>query len=329
MEDAITKLTQLLTVDPALGIELEDRFRDAARELEVRSVQVPPGHWGSARRQLEQTDAGLLVVDGWVAREVVFGRRVTCDLAGPGDVLQSPVGLEDSLLSASVEWSAVTPVSLAILDDARLERWPEVQRQLRARVAARSVRLALERAIVALPAIDARILSFFSHMAAYWGTVGTEGIVIRPPLSHARLAQLVGSRRPTITSALGRLQAADTLSRRADGSWVLRPGQAPAPPAVRDRSGLAEVRPPVIALPPAGAASASRFEALAERLSTLETRRRGHLDQEADRRQQLEHLTVRVTSMRQGALDMQRAAQTMREDTARTASTRPPRADRQ
>jgi CRP/FNR family transcriptional regulator, cyclic AMP receptor protein len=56
-------------------------------------------------------------------------------------------------------------------------------------------------------------------------------------ISHRLLGQLVGARRPTISSAIGQLAASGELVRRADGTWLvtaepgaLRAAGRPAPP---------------------------------------------------------------------------------------------------
>ena len=41
-------------------------------------------------------------------------------------------------------------------------------------------------------------------------------------LTHRILGQLVGARRPTVSTALSELAERDELVRRADGSWLLR-----------------------------------------------------------------------------------------------------------
>jgi hypothetical protein len=56
--------------------------------------------------------------------------------------------------------------------------------------------------------------------------VTPEGIVVRLPLGHERLAGLVGSHRPSVTTAMGALGRAGRVSRRDDGYWVLH-GEPP------------------------------------------------------------------------------------------------------
>jgi DNA-binding GntR family transcriptional regulator len=43
-------------------------------------------------------------------------------------------------------------------------------------------------------------------------------------LSHANLAELVGSRRPSVSASLSRLAERGAVSRRPDRTWLLRGG---------------------------------------------------------------------------------------------------------
>ena len=54
-----------------------------------------------------------------------------------------------------------------------------------------------------------------------------EGIALPLPLSHQRLADLVGAHRPAVTSAMGELTRSGMLSRREDRTWLLH-GSPPA-----------------------------------------------------------------------------------------------------
>jgi CRP-like cAMP-binding protein len=51
--------------------------------------------------------------------------------------------------------------------------------------------------------------------------VGREGIAVSLPLSHQRLADLIGAQRPSVTTAMGDLVRSGAVSRRADRMWVL------------------------------------------------------------------------------------------------------------
>jgi CRP-like cAMP-binding protein len=75
--------------------------------------------------------------------------------------------------------------------------------------------------------VDDRLLLTLWHLAERWGRVGPEGISVPLPLSHPRLADLVGAHRPSVTTAMGDLVRSGAVSRREDGIWVLH-GSPPA-----------------------------------------------------------------------------------------------------
>ena len=62
------------------------------------------------------------------------------------------------------------------------------------------------------------------------------GIVVPLVLSHRLIGELVGARRPTVSTALAELARDGQLSRRDDGTWLLTGEPVSAPP-----EGAAEV----------------------------------------------------------------------------------------
>ena len=85
-----------------------------------------------------------------------------------------------------------------------------------------------------LALVDDRLLLTLWHLAERWGRVTPTGIVVPLPLGHQRLADLVGAHRPSVTTALGELARAGSISRRDDGNWLLH--GAP-PEQLRRRAG--------------------------------------------------------------------------------------------
>jgi CRP/FNR family transcriptional regulator, cyclic AMP receptor protein len=57
--------------------------------------------------------------------------------------------------------------------------------------------------------------------AERWRHITAAGVELPLPLPHRIIAQMVGARRPTISSALTTLAADGKISRRADGGWIL------------------------------------------------------------------------------------------------------------
>jgi len=122
------------------------------------------------------------------------------------------------------------PTRLAVLDHGlviRMNPWPQLGVELFARGTRRAHHLAVALAIAHHQRLDDRLLLTLWHVAERWGRVAPEGIIVPLPLSHQRLADLVGAHRPSVTKAMGELTASGALSRRDHGVWVLHG----APPA--------------------------------------------------------------------------------------------------
>ena len=122
-------------------------------------------------------------------------------------------------------WSVLSTVTLAVLDRrfaAEPARYPEITAALFDRLGERSLRLATTQAISQLTRVDRRLKALFWHLAERWGRVSGDGVVVPLALTHRILGQLVGARRPTVSTALSELAEREELIRRADGSWLLR-----------------------------------------------------------------------------------------------------------
>jgi CRP/FNR family cyclic AMP-dependent transcriptional regulator len=116
------------------------------------------------------------------------------------------------------------PARLAVLDRrfaVSLARHPEVNAMLIDRLADRSQRLSVMQAISQLNGVDRRLLTLFWHLAERWGRVTREGVAVTAPIPHRIVAQLVGARRPTVSTALSQLAERGELIRRGDGTWLL------------------------------------------------------------------------------------------------------------
>ena len=235
------QLSALLELDPDLGQLLDsDRLETARRELQVAVHPLQQGLWDTHKLAGASPDhIGLLVIDGVLAREILVSDTVSTELLGPGDVLR-PWRLHDgaALLRHTVRWSVLTRSRIALLDrrlSAQLARYPEVNAALIDRIAERSLRLAVTQAISQLNRVDRRLLALFWHLAERWGRMTTDGVAIPMTLSHRMLGQLVGARRPTVSTALRQLAKERELVRRDDGTWLLTgaPVGMPAPEVER------------------------------------------------------------------------------------------------
>jgi CRP-like cAMP-binding protein len=90
----------------------------------------------------------------------------------------------------------------------------------------RSRRLANTLAIASHPRLDERLRLLLWELADRYGTVHRDGVHLRLPLTHGVLAELGAARRPSVSTALGRLLRTGEVDRR-DGMWLLR-GEPPA-----------------------------------------------------------------------------------------------------
>jgi CRP/FNR family transcriptional regulator, cyclic AMP receptor protein len=219
--------TPLLDLDPDLGRLLPaERIGEARVELGVRITFVARGAWQADRlSDVGSEHLGLLMLDGVIAREVLLADTTSIELVGAGDVLR-PWHADDgpSLSRHEIRWTALADAHLAVLDRrfaSRLTRFPEVNTTIMERILDRVHRFALTQAISQLNGVDRRLLALFWHLAERWGRMTPSGIVVSLALSHRELGELVGARRPTISSALGALAQRGELTRCSDGSWLL------------------------------------------------------------------------------------------------------------
>jgi CRP/FNR family transcriptional regulator, cyclic AMP receptor protein len=259
------QLSSLLELDPDLGQLLDgERLAAARQELRVAVHALQPGAWDVDKLSGASPDhIGLLVVDGVLAREVLVSDTVSTELLGPGDVVR-PWRLHDgsALLLHQVRWSVLTRSRVALLDrraNAQITRFPEVNAAIIDRVNERALRLAVTQAISQLNRVDRRLLALFWHLAERWGRMTGEGVAVPMTLSHRMLGQLVGARRPTVSTALGDLAGQGELVRREDGTWLLTgmPVGVPEPEIerivpIRRRLLPPEPTPQVVAVPSGG-----------------------------------------------------------------------------
>jgi CRP/FNR family transcriptional regulator, cyclic AMP receptor protein len=260
------QIASLLELDPDLGMLLpRDRLAAAERELRVGVHVLDTGPWELERvAGTNMAHIGLLVLDGVLAREVLVSDTVSTELLGPGDVLR-PWRLHESagLLHHAVRWNVLSRSRIALLDRrfaAQLAKFPEVNAAVIDRVNERALRLTLTQAISQLNRVDRRLLALFWHLAERWGRMTSEGVALPMTLSHRMLGQLVGARRPTVSTALGELVKSGDVRRRDDGTWLLTgaPIGVPAPE-------LERVVPMRRRLLPADAPAAERAAELAPR----------------------------------------------------------------
>jgi len=223
----------LIDADPELGdlLDAESRRR-AQREALTQVRRLSPGDWNVAEAiEPDSHHRGFLIIDGLISREVdVLGRRCV-ELLGAGDVIRPWSWDEDgSHVKAEVGWEVLEPARMVVLDHrliVRITPWPQLGLELFSRGTRRAHSLAVSLAIAHHQRVDDRLMLTLWHLAERWGRVRPDGVVVPLPLSHQRLADLVGAHRPAVTTAMGELTRAGSISRRDDRTWLLH-GSPPA-----------------------------------------------------------------------------------------------------
>ena len=233
-------VVRVLDADEQLGRGLDgDRLSQARVRLTGRLLALGTGTWDVASLHgAASLSAGILVVEGFIARELLFDARASVELLGPGDLLR-PWDETESLLPIQATWIVLSPVRAIVLGPSfasQVRDFPEVSLALLSRVHGRAQRLAESQAIAHATTVKERLHAMLWHLADRWGRVTGSGVVVPLALSHRMLAELIGARRPTVSAALAELAREDVLVRGRDGTWLLvhsTPPERKAPPARR------------------------------------------------------------------------------------------------
>ena len=225
----------LLELDPELGETLDEvAVRRARSELYARIGYLPRGPW-EVPGLVGYGHLGLLLLDGVIAREVVISSAMSTELLGAGDLIR-PWRADDGggVVGSDVRWNVLAPASFAVLDRSfagRVAAFPLVTAALLERVERRHHRLGELRTISNLVRVEDRLVALMRLLGERWGRVTRQGLLVPLVLSHRTLGDLVGARRPTVSTAAAKLSRRGLLERRADGSWLLPSLEVPAPQA--------------------------------------------------------------------------------------------------
>jgi CRP/FNR family transcriptional regulator, cyclic AMP receptor protein len=226
-----SRLVRVLEADPDLGIGIpRAQWELAAGASTAPGFEFERGPW-RFEPPPEPGSFGALILAGMVVIRIDAGSRSHIELLGPGDVV-SPWVRTGAELSAPSEVTAsvLTRVRVALLDRRfalRTARWPEIHAGLIQRCIERARRLSLQSAINALPRIEERVEVTLWELACRFGRVRPEGIVVDLPISHSQLADIVAAQRPSVSTAVIRLEQQGQISRTARRTWLLR-GSPPA-----------------------------------------------------------------------------------------------------
>jgi CRP/FNR family transcriptional regulator, cyclic AMP receptor protein len=221
------EVVAVLDSDADLAEVVPAQHRETAvHASRARVLRVARGQW-NPRDDAQQVRGGhgLLVLSGVLVRRVGITDHVGAELLGPGDLLR-PLEHdgEEATLPFEATWRALEVLRLAVLDrhwSLRMCRFPDVGVALTGRAMLRSRRLANTLVIASHPRLDERLRLLLWEFADRYGTVHPDGVRLRLPLTHDVLAELAAARRPSVSTALGRLARAGLLERR-DGVWILR-----------------------------------------------------------------------------------------------------------
>jgi CRP-like cAMP-binding protein len=198
-----------------------DRAREAAQ---ADVIVLESGPWEPSVEAVRAL-YGLFILEGLLVREVRMEGRTAAELLGPGDVLRP---YTSEILDASVRheilWEVLQPTEIAVLDRAfadSVQPWPEIVGALMDRMVRRAHALGFHLAVSHLKLVEARLLAVLWYYADSWGRVTPEGTVLPVRLTHGLLAQVVGARRPSVSTALGKLQERGLVQRIENGHWLL------------------------------------------------------------------------------------------------------------
>jgi CRP-like cAMP-binding protein len=226
-----SRAVRVLEADPDLGAGISrSQWQLATSASTAPAFEFERGQWRFAPPP-EPGSFGALILDGLILIRIDAGARSHIEMLGPGDVISPWVGTGPNLSPPSVlTASVVARARVALLDRRfalRTARWPEIHAALIQRCIERSRRLSLQSAINALPRIEERVEMTLWELAYRFGRVTREGIVVELPISHSQLADIVAAQRPSVSTAVVRLEDQGQISRTARRTWLLR-GTPPA-----------------------------------------------------------------------------------------------------
>ena len=215
-----------------------ERFALARHEVRAVPLKLRRGEWSPEELgPISSASVGLLVLDGVLACEVILEDTISTELLGPADFIRPWREEEPSLLRQRVRWQVLAEARMAVLGGSftkACRRYPELSEALTDRALARSQRLATTQAISHLNSVERRVCALLWHLAERWGKVTGDGIVVPLTLSHRLIGELIGARRPTVSTAFAALEREGKVRRRGDATWLLT-GEPPGTPAERVR----------------------------------------------------------------------------------------------
>jgi len=217
---------RLFAVDPALHRVASEPARRAFAGATVRVARLGPGPF-EPTELVDRTAFALIVTEGLLARRVDVPGGCAVELLAPRHMLQPWAAEAPSF--AEVAWSVVDTAELYAIGSQlgrALAAHDEIFGELVSRGIQRAHALTVSAAIESVVGVEKRVLLALWQLAETCGTVTAEGVVMPLHLTHELVATLVGSRRPSVTSALAALADEGEITRRGDGGWLLT-GECP------------------------------------------------------------------------------------------------------
>ncbi len=217
----------VIALDRELGGALDDARRVQAERVSLAATRhVRTGAWFPDRLSATVRDGyGLLVLDGMAARTVDCDGRTAAELLGPGDLLAPWLcGRAHETVDVDTYWTVLSDLRVALLDRtfaSRVAPFPEISIALAGRGMQRARDLALRLSIAQFSRVDDRLVLLLWHLAERYGRVHSDGVLVRLPLTHEMLSQLIAVRRPSVTVGLGELRRRGVVV-PAEGGWLLR-----------------------------------------------------------------------------------------------------------
>lgn len=221
-------MVRVLEEDPQLAAHLSPGAVEAATAQAIAPVlRVEPKLWGSLVDEVAtHGHLGLLVLQGLIARHMRFGGVGSTELLGPGDLIRPWRRSGSRINTTEMRWQVLSPARLAVLDRdfaLRMRPWPEIVSALLDRGSLRADSLLLQAALRQAVRVEDRLLLALWHFADRWGDETDDGWEIKlPKLTGELLANIVGARRQSVSTALGQLADRGAIARGAYGHWTLR-----------------------------------------------------------------------------------------------------------
>lgn len=229
--DSALASVRVLEADPDLGAGIEGGEWELALGMALApEFAFERGPFDFAPEP-DRGGFGALILEGLILIRIDAGGRGHIEMLGEGDVISPWVGSGPELSTPSVlSASVVSRARIALLNRRfalRTARWPEIHAAVVQRCIVRARRLSLQSAINALPRIEERVEATLWELAYRFGRVTPAGIVLDLPISHSQLADIVAAQRPSVSTAVVRLEDQGRLVRAARRTWLLS-GDPPA-----------------------------------------------------------------------------------------------------